>query len=145
NILGRSGATLADLLFQSFGLAAALLPLILLYWSVRLLLGRGLDWLWLRLALLLPMVLLFALALAVVPAPRLWPAVAGLGGFTGKLLSAALVHQGVPAPLAALASVALAALLLLFVTGLSIDDWRNVVPVERASRARRRVTPRRNG
>src|SRR6185312_6630187 len=40
---------------------------------------------------------------------------------------------------------ALAALLLLFVTGLSIDDWRNVVPVERASRARRRVTPRRNG
>jgi S-DNA-T family DNA segregation ATPase FtsK/SpoIIIE len=143
NILGRPGATLADLLFQSFGLAAALLPLILLYWSVRLLLGRGLDWLWLRLALLLPMVLLFALALAVVPAPRLWPAVAGLGGFTGKLLSGALAHQGLPLPLAALASAALAALLLLFVTGLSIDDWRNVAPVERASRAKRRTAPRR--
>jgi DNA segregation ATPase FtsK/SpoIIIE, S-DNA-T family len=136
NILGRPGATLADLLFQSFGLAAALLPLILLYWSVRLLLGRGLDWLSLRLALLLPMLLLFALALAVVPAPRLWPAVAGLGGFTGKLLRAAIVGIGVPGPLAALAAVALAALLLLFVTGLSIDDWRNVVPAQRGRAGR---------
>ena len=144
NILGRSGATLADLLFQSFGLAAALLPLILLYWSVRLLLGRGLDWLWLRLALLLPMLLLFALALAAVPTPRLWPAVAGLGGFTGKLLIAATYGAGVPDPLAALAALALAALLLLFVTGLSVDDWRNVVPAERDERRERRrpVKPR---
>ena len=58
NILGRAGASLSDLLLQSFGLAAALLPVILLYWSVRLLLGRGLTWLWLRLLLLLPALLL---------------------------------------------------------------------------------------
>ncbi|HZB93006.1 MAG TPA: DNA translocase FtsK 4TM domain-containing protein [Stellaceae bacterium] len=141
NILGERGAILADLLFQSFGLAAALLPLIMLAWSVRLLLGRGLAWLPLRVALLLPMLLLFALALAVMPAPRLWPAVAGLGGFTGKLLRAALVGVGVPGPLAALAAVAVASLLLLFVTGLSIDDWRNVVPAERGGRARRRARP----
>jgi DNA segregation ATPase FtsK/SpoIIIE, S-DNA-T family len=141
NILGRTGATLADLLFQSFGLTAALLPFILLYWSVRLLLGRGLGWFWLRLVLLLPMALLFSLALATVPGSPLWPSVAGLGGFTGKLLRAALVSDGVPAPLAALAAVALAALLLLFVTGLSIDDWRNVVPAERPERARRAKRP----
>jgi S-DNA-T family DNA segregation ATPase FtsK/SpoIIIE len=137
NILGQTGATLADLLFQSFGLAAALLPLVLLYWSVRLLLGRGLDWLWLRLLLLMPMLLLVALSLAAIPTGHLWPAVAGLGGFSGKLLRAAVIGEGVPAPLAALAAAALAALLLLFVTGLSIDDWRNLVPAEPARRVKR--------
>src|SRR5579883_3424280 len=44
NILGFAGASLADTLFQIFGAAAVLLPLILLDWAVRLLLGRGLAW-----------------------------------------------------------------------------------------------------
>ena len=138
NILGRAGASLSDLLLQSFGLAAALLPVVLLYWSVRLLLGRGLTWLWLRLLLLLPALLLMALTLAVLPAPHSWPAVAGLGGFAGTLLAGAAEHYAVPAPLAALAAAALAALLLLFITGLSIDDWRNILPAERPARRRER-------
>ena len=142
NILGRGGASLADLLFQSFGLAAALLPVVLLYWSVRLLLGRGLARLWLRLLLLPPALLLMTLALAVLPAPRFWPVAAGLGGFAGKLLAAAAVHHAVPGPLASLAAAALAALLLLFVTGLSIDDWRNVLPAERPQRRRGREPAR---
>ncbi|HXY99362.1 MAG TPA: DNA translocase FtsK 4TM domain-containing protein [Stellaceae bacterium] len=141
NILGRAGADLADLLFQSFGLAAALLPLVLLYWSVRLLLGHGLAWLWLRLLLLLPALMLAALMLAVLPAPRLWPVAAGLGGFAGKLLAAVAVHHAVPAALAALAAAALAALLLLFVTGLAIDDWRNVLPAESPPRRRAPARP----
>jgi DNA segregation ATPase FtsK/SpoIIIE, S-DNA-T family len=135
NILGRAGADLADLLFQSVGLAAALLPLVLLYWSVRLLLGRGLAWLWLRLLLLPPALLAMAMALAVLPAPRLWPVAAGLGGFTGKLLAAACANHALAGPLAALGAAALAALLLLFVTGLTIDDWRNVLPAEPRRRA----------
>ena len=48
NILGPPGAIIADLLFQGFGAAAALLPLVLLHWSVQLLLGHGLRRFWAR-------------------------------------------------------------------------------------------------
>src|SRR5579863_3711879 len=77
NILGFAGASLADLLFQTLGAAAYLLPLVLLDWAVRLLLGRGLAWLWLRLVLVPPALILAAFALAIVPAPAGWPVAAG--------------------------------------------------------------------
>src|SRR5438045_1539349 len=56
NFLGQNGAVLADLLRQSFGLAAFLIPIVLLGWSLRLLLNRPLVSIWLRGALL-PLVL----------------------------------------------------------------------------------------
>ena len=43
NYLGRDGAFLADLLVQSLGLAAFIIPLILLGWAFRLLLQRPLQ------------------------------------------------------------------------------------------------------
>src|SRR5712691_2650277 len=39
NFLGRDGAVLADLLRQSLGIAAFLIPMVLLAWSFRLLLN----------------------------------------------------------------------------------------------------------
>src|SRR6266849_1810040 len=65
NILGKDGAWIVDWLFRIFGMAAALVPFILLVWSVRLLLGRGLAWFWLRVLRAPPMAAFAALALAV--------------------------------------------------------------------------------
>ena len=53
NALGLAGARFADALLQGLGLGAWLLPLVLLDWAVRLLLGRWLARLWLKLVLLL--------------------------------------------------------------------------------------------
>src|SRR5216683_2632442 len=86
NILGKDGAWIVDWLFRIFGMAAALVPFILLIWSVRLLLGRGLAWFWLRVLLAPPMAAFAALALAVVPTPAFWPLKKeGLGGLVGQL------------------------------------------------------------
>src|SRR5258708_30442355 len=41
NFLGRDGALIADLLVQSVGLAAYLVPAVLLGWAIRLLLGQA--------------------------------------------------------------------------------------------------------
>ena len=56
NFLGHDGAVLADLLWQSLGLACFLIPILLLAWSFRLLLHRPLRSTWARLALL-PLIL----------------------------------------------------------------------------------------
>src|ERR1700730_2946622 len=86
NMLGRDDAWIVDWLFRIFGMAAALVPFILLIWSVRLLLGRGLAWFWLRLLLAPPVAALAALALAVLPTPGFWPLKKeGLGGLIGQL------------------------------------------------------------
>jgi DNA segregation ATPase FtsK/SpoIIIE, S-DNA-T family len=135
NMLGRDGAWIVDWLFRIFGMAAALVPFILLIWSVRLLLGRGLAWFWLRLLLAPPVAALAALALAVVPTPAFWPLKKeGLGGLVGQLgwgwrkaASAAVA----PAWLLALAAAVVAAMLLLYVAGFPVDDWSNVEPARR--------------
>jgi S-DNA-T family DNA segregation ATPase FtsK/SpoIIIE len=133
NILGGTGAVLADLLFQSFGAAAVLLPLILLDWAVRLLLGRSLGWIWLRLGLVPVALLLGALALAIMPAPGFWPVASGLGGFVGKLVLALLDRAGAPAPLVSLGAAALLGLMLLYVLGFTLDDWTSTAaPPHRA-------------
>jgi S-DNA-T family DNA segregation ATPase FtsK/SpoIIIE len=137
NILGQTGADLADLLFQTLGAAAVVLPLVLLFWSVRLLLGRRLSWFWLRLALLLPAVLLAAVALTVVPAPRFWPVAAGLGGFAGKLLGGAVQRVGLPPPLVALGAAALAGLALLLIIGVPREARPSAVAAEPRRRGAR--------
>ncbi|HUH84738.1 MAG TPA: DNA translocase FtsK 4TM domain-containing protein [Stellaceae bacterium] len=123
NILGHPGAILADLLFQGFGAVAALLPLVLLHWSVQLLLGHGLRRFWARLLLLLPALLLAALALAALPAPNGWPVAPGLGGVAGSLSSRGLVLAGAGRVWAALAAAPLAALLFFFVAGVEMAPW----------------------
>jgi len=136
NILGRDGAWLVDWLFRVFGLAAALLPLILLIWSVRLLLGRGLAWFWLRLLLVVPGAAFAALALAVPPTPAFWPLKKeGLGGLVGRLAKANAAETA-PSWLLALVSAALALALLLYVAGFAVDDWSNVQPMRRRRQAR---------
>src|SRR5215813_2614201 len=79
NFLGHDGAVLADLLWQSLGFAAFLIPILLLAWSLRLLLNRPLQSIWLR-AVLIPVILVLgALALSVLDLGGLSPP-AGAGG-----------------------------------------------------------------
>jgi len=65
NFLGYSGAVLADLLRQSLGFAAFLIPMVLLGWCFRLLLNRPLISLRLKVALLPVVLVLGAFALSV--------------------------------------------------------------------------------
>src|SRR5687767_4742656 len=52
NPLGHFGASVADVLQQTMGLAAWLLVLILPLWALRLIFGRPLAWPWLPIAAL---------------------------------------------------------------------------------------------
>ncbi|MGH6947834.1 MAG: DNA translocase FtsK 4TM domain-containing protein, partial [Kiloniellales bacterium] len=86
NLLGRPGAYVADLLLQLFGLLAALPPLLLIAWGLRLLRAQPVTLWWLRLALLPALLVPPAVALSVVPMPADWPLGAGLGGALGELV-----------------------------------------------------------
>ncbi len=88
NPTGPLGATIADLLLQTLGLAAWLLPLVAFARGVRLALDRPLAWPWLP-PLALPIALLAAsaaLADRSLPEPADWPFRVGLGGFVGDYL-----------------------------------------------------------
>jgi DNA segregation ATPase FtsK/SpoIIIE, S-DNA-T family len=140
NALGLPGARLSDLLLQSIGVGAWLLPLILLDWAVRLLLGRGLKQVWLRLLVVPPMLAAASLALAILPAPLHWPVPAGLGGAAGHLGKGTLDLLNLAPPLAAMAAAAMVGLMLVYVMGFSpAAAARSLVtskPAERNSKPR---------
>ncbi|HVA15887.1 MAG TPA: DNA translocase FtsK 4TM domain-containing protein [Stellaceae bacterium] len=119
NAMGLEGARFSDLLLQWLGLAAWLLPVVLLDWAVRCIGGRGLRRFWLKFLLLPPLLLAAALAISILPAPAGWTLKAGLGGVVGKLSRDGFAHISVAPPLSAMAAALLVALLLLYVMGWS--------------------------
>ncbi|MBV8663113.1 MAG: DNA translocase FtsK 4TM domain-containing protein, partial [Hyphomicrobiales bacterium] len=127
NWVGPLGADLADILYQTLGLAPLLLSLVLFAWSFRLLLNRGLA-LWSRLLLLPPMLLLASMAVAALPVPGWWQlSRVGLGGWFGDSLLHLVGGFGLLAPAAlGLVAAVLAALLLLHILGLSWRDWQDI-------------------
>jgi S-DNA-T family DNA segregation ATPase FtsK/SpoIIIE len=127
NFLGRNGAVLADILWQSFGLACFLIPALLLGWSFRLLLSRPLRAIWSRLALLPVILALGALAFSILDTGTP-SAPAGAGGAIGWGLLRLLSHAGLgtAAVPISMAAAGLAALLLLATMGLSLRDWREI-------------------
>ncbi|MBV8889888.1 MAG: DNA translocase FtsK 4TM domain-containing protein [Alphaproteobacteria bacterium] len=125
NFLGREGAVLADLLMQTIGAAAYLIPLILLGWAFRLLLHRPLRNLPFKLGLL-PLALLFAtLALSVLDTGAMSVLPGGTVGWSLQRLLRTLGLGGVSLPIAMIAA-ALLGLLLLSIMGLSWRDWREL-------------------
>jgi S-DNA-T family DNA segregation ATPase FtsK/SpoIIIE len=126
NFLGRDGALVADLLIQSVGLAAYLIPAVLLGWAFRLMLQRPIRRLLRRAAMLLLALVLGALACSILhPAMRL---PAGPGGAIGWTLINAVARAGfagIALPLAMTAAAAVAWLLLAMI-GLSPEDWRDI-------------------
>jgi DNA segregation ATPase FtsK/SpoIIIE, S-DNA-T family len=127
NFLGHQGAVLADLLWQSLGLASFVIPILLLTWSFRLLLYLPLRSVWARLGLLPFVLILGALALSVVDLGGLAPP-AGPGGAIGWALQRMLAHAGLGTSdlLISMAAAALAGLLLMATMGLSLRDWREI-------------------
>ena len=112
NYLGYEGAVIADLLMQSVGLAAYLLPAVLLGWAFRLMLRRPIRRFGRRLVLLLAALILGALACSVLRVTA--PPPAGAGGVVGwawlRLIDS--VGLGTLALPLAMAAAALVALLL---------------------------------
>jgi DNA segregation ATPase FtsK/SpoIIIE, S-DNA-T family len=133
NLMGQPGARLSDLLLQWLGLAAWLLPLVLIDWAVRCIGGRGLKRFWLKLLVLPPMLLAAPLAISILPTPANWPLKTGLGGVIGKLGRDGFAHISVAPPLAAMAAAAVVALLLLYLLG-----WSALSFAPRASAAKKR-------
>ncbi|MGC2202247.1 MAG: DNA translocase FtsK 4TM domain-containing protein [Stellaceae bacterium] len=127
NFLGRDGAVLADLLWQSVGLASFLIPVLFLAWSFRLLLNRSVRAIGPRLALLPLILALGALSLSVVDLGALSPA-AGPGGAVGWGLHRLLSRSGLGAAAVpiSMAAAALVGILLLATMGLSLRDWREI-------------------
>ncbi|HML11291.1 MAG TPA: DNA translocase FtsK 4TM domain-containing protein [Stellaceae bacterium] len=127
NFLGRDGALVADFLVQGLGLAAFLIPLILLGWAFRLLLQRPLRRMLRRLAMVVPALLLGAYAVSIVPF-RPIPLPAGSGGAIGWGLQHVAQAFGLAGlePALVIGAAVLAALLLLSIMGLSWGDWRDV-------------------
>ena len=127
NFLGHDGAVLADLLWQSLGLACFLIPILLLAWSFRLMLHRPLRSAWTRLALLPAVLTLGAVALSILDLGALSPP-AGPGGAIGWVMERFLVRSGLGTatlPIS-MAAAAVAGLLLLATMGLSLRDWRAI-------------------
>ena len=60
NLMGLPGARISDLMLQWLGLAAWLLPAVLIDWALRFISGKGLTRFWLK-ALVLPALLFAAL------------------------------------------------------------------------------------
>jgi S-DNA-T family DNA segregation ATPase FtsK/SpoIIIE len=127
NFVGRDGAVLADLLWQSLGFAGFFIPFLLVAWSFRFILHRPLQASWLRLALLPAILVLGAVALSILDLGPLSPP-AGPGGAIGWAAERLLVRAGLgtAALPISMAAAAIAGLLLLATMGLSLRDWREI-------------------
>ena len=136
NLIGRPGAYCADLLLQWLGLAAALLPLILVAWAWALLSHRGLSKRFLRLALSPLAVLLAAVGCASFGVAH-WPSAGGaVGGAVlsafgdsvlgGTVLGGAALDDGAGMTAAGIGALFLigAALALVGALGVPWREWR---------------------
>ena len=123
NALGMTGATLADLGWQTLGIASFALVAPLIAWGVFGLYGRSVRALWLRAALIPIAAVTLSTALAALPAPEFWPLRTGLGGvlgdgILGTLATVLALGPGVPVtPIIGIAAAAAGGALLIYVAG----------------------------
>jgi DNA segregation ATPase FtsK/SpoIIIE, S-DNA-T family len=132
NLVGPLGATVADLLLQTFGAAAALPGLTMLVWAWRLVSRRGMGSVAVRIASLLGAIPVVAAVFASMSPDGsvIWPTIAGPGGAAGRLLAEATIRSS--GALAGPAGVAMAWLsglgsaivLVALALGLTVSEWR---------------------
>ncbi|HEV2334157.1 MAG TPA: DNA translocase FtsK 4TM domain-containing protein, partial [Stellaceae bacterium] len=126
NFLGPDGALIADVLIQSVGLAAYLVPTVTIGWAFRLMLGRPIRRPLRGIALVLLALVLGAASCSILRTGLEFPA--GAGGIVGWALVSLAERAGFAAlvlPLA-MAAAALVALLLVVIIGLTPGDWREL-------------------
>ena len=86
NLLGSTGSYFADPLLQFFGIAAGLIPALMLVWSVRCYLQQAYRFKWLRVFVhIICIVSAGGLAAIIIPIES-WPFHVGLGGYMGDVL-----------------------------------------------------------
>lgn len=86
NLIGPVGAFVGDFALQGLGLAALIFAFAPIIWGWKLVRDRRLDRWWLKLVLLPFAALATAAAVAAIPSDGTWPWIAGMGGFSGRLL-----------------------------------------------------------
>lgn len=86
NLMGTTGASVADLMVQTFGLIAIVPAIAAIAWGQLLIRKLGVGQVWLRSVLILAALLLLAIATASIPPFASWPLAAGLGGVAGEVL-----------------------------------------------------------
>jgi S-DNA-T family DNA segregation ATPase FtsK/SpoIIIE len=126
NFLGRDGALIADVLIQSVGLAAYLVPTVTFGWAFRLMLGRPIRRPLRGLGLTVLALVLGAASCSILQTGLNLPA--GTGGIVGWVVLGLAERAGLGAlalPLA-MTAAALVALLLVAIIGLSPGDWREL-------------------
>ena len=130
NLMGRSGAWVADLALQSVGIAAVLPAVVAATWGWRLLHKQppgAISW---RLAALLLSMPLVAVGVAVLPSVPFWPAVTLPGGVIGSAGFVAVVGVleafALPAtePIVAGFGLLVGAAALIAALGIGSDEWR---------------------
>ncbi len=156
NLAGPVGAIAADLLLQSFGIAAVMPALAALAWAWRIASHRGLGSLPVRFASTLAALPVLAALASALPRPRQWPSEAGPGGAIGTVVaqSANSYAHGALGPLGSGIALLVAALLgagLFWLSlGLSAREWRaagrvaggSLAQGKRASRSAAGLVPR---
>ena len=112
NLLGFSGAVLADLAMQFFGLATVVILIPAVLWACRLAAGKGITAPGRRSLAWLFAACLTAMAFACLPLAERWPLPVGLGGIVGDMLLRipGMPFGGYPGGLAAFAIGAICAL-----------------------------------
>ncbi|WAP70716.1 DNA translocase FtsK [Jiella pelagia] len=86
NAAGATGAIVADLMMQIFGIGATLVIGLPVIWALRLIRGNGVDHIWKRGWFAVGGIILFCAALGCLEPPTTWPLPIGIGGVAGDLV-----------------------------------------------------------
>lgn len=136
NLFGRPGAIFADILFQSFGLAASFVSLPVAIEGLRLLIGKPAKHLKSRFALWPVNIILIALTMTLIPRAISWPLPQSYGGIIGdtfaKLINLYEITSSSPLALiiAFILLLGLSVYTLLLITGISLKDCAILFHVE---------------
>ncbi len=125
NLGGPFGATLSDIILQTFGLGSFLVSALLFAWGWRLVTGDVLRLFWLRVAFFCLALMTFSTALAAIKPYTFWPIASGFGGAMGLLLyeKATMI---LPAFLMVPICFGLSIALLTLSMALSRHEWRYI-------------------
>ncbi|MGF1641282.1 MAG: DNA translocase FtsK 4TM domain-containing protein [Rhodospirillales bacterium] len=132
NLLGRTGAHIADLLLHGVGVAGTVPAIALVVWGWRTIRKRPLARLWLRLSTAIAATVLLSAGLAALLGPHASPLAIGPGGAVGSLLvgrlDAVLAGQGAPfgPGLPAVAALAFGLAASAASLGLPWSEWRGL-------------------
>lgn len=124
NIGGYVGALIADLTLQLLGLASVFIVIIPFAWSIRILRGSSISFLWLRFTLLIATLVLSSCLLAKIEPPLSWPIGSGFGGSIGSVIYEKILYQAFKSGLFTGAIVTLTFITASLSFGMRWTEWK---------------------